>query len=224
MGLVSFVFYICYFFFLAGYLMKMIMWVREAPLPAPPRKAMSLATFLRGLADILLLRRLLRANDSLWLGEWIFHASLFVVFLRHLRYVLEPVPPVITALEVPGIVAAWLLPASLLYVGFMKIFIEKKPYFSSYNFYLLGLLLVLSVSGLIMKYIFRADLADVKHFALGLVSFHAGQIPSSYVFLLHFIVFLILLPGLPAHMVAAPLTMLEARQREDELPDLMHEE
>src|SRR5512137_2162383 len=42
--------------------------------------------------DVLLLRRLLLANPMLWLGEWVFHASLALVLMRHLRYFTEPVP------------------------------------------------------------------------------------------------------------------------------------
>lgn len=225
MGLVlSLGFYAAFLFFVAGYIARMLAWARYAPLRPFLEKPLSLSAFLSGLVDILLLRRLLSVNDVLWLGEWVFHASLLVLFLGHLRYVLDPVPAIIAAMEIPSRVAAWLLPASLLYIGVMKIIVEKKPYVSSYNFMLLGAMMVSCVSGLLMKYSFRADLAGIKHFTMGLVTFHVVSLPGTLIFLFHFVIFLLLLMSLPTHMFAAPLTMIEARQREDELRDLMHEE
>ncbi len=224
MGLaLSLGFYAGFLFFVAGYLVRMLNWMQQAPQPAELRTQVASSPVLRGLADILLLRRLLRVNSALWLGEWVFHLSLAVLFVRHLRFIVEPVPAFVICMDVPARIAAWLLPASLLYIGLMKVIIEKKPYVSSYNFYLLGLLLVSGISGLAMKYLFRADLMDIKYFSLGIVTFHATSAPASPVFLLHFAVFLLLLAGLPSHVVAAPLTMVAARQRDDELRYLMHE-
>lgn len=224
MGLVlSLGFYAAYLFFIAGYLARMLTWARNAP-PRVSDKTPSLSTFLKALVDILLLRRLLRVNDVLWLGEWIFHASLLVLFVSHLKYFFDPVPAVVAAMDIPARVTAWILPAALLYIGIMKIIIEKKPYVSSYNFMLLGLVMVSCVSGLLMKYSFPADLAGIKHLTMGFVTFRVVAPPVSLVFLVHFFVFLVLLASLPTHMFAAPLTMIGARQREDDLPYLMHEE
>ena len=224
MGLIlSLGFYAALFFFVAGYLVRMLTWARQAPPRIPAGKTLSLSAFLKAFLDIVFLRRLLRVNDVLWFGEWVFHASLVVLFLRHLRYFFEPAPALAAAMQIPAIVAAWLLPASLLYIGLMKVLIEKRSYISSYNFFLLGLISVLCASGLLMRYSFPADLAGIKHFTLGLVAFHAAAPPVSPVFHLHFFIFLVLLASLPSHIFAAPLTMIEAAQREEELPYLMHE-
>ena len=218
-------FYACFLFFVAGYLVRMVTWADQAPQGvSPPGKALTLSILLNALVDILLLRRLLRVNDVLWLGEWTFHASLVILFLSHLKYILDPVPACIASMEIPARVAAWLLPASLFYIGALKLVIEKKPYISSYNFMLLGLMMVSCISGLVMKYSFPADLADIKHFTMGLVTFHVVTLPGSLMFLFHFFVFLLLLTSLPTHMFAAPLTMIEARQRDEEIQYLMHEE
>ena len=216
-------FYAAFLIFVAGYIARMLAWARYAPLRPFPEKTLSLSVFLSGLTDILLLRRLLRVNDVLWLGEWVFHASLLVLFLSHLKYIFDPGPPIIAAVEIPARVAAWLLPASLLYIGVMKIIIEKKVYVSSYNFMLLGAMMVSCVSGLLMKYSLRADLAGIKHFTMGLVTFHIVTPPGTLIFLFHFFIFLMLLMSLPTHMFAAPLTMIEARERDEELRYLVHE-
>lgn len=217
-------FQISVFAFLMVYVLKALAWGRQAPQGTARSRKCPPALLCRAAGDIILLRRLLRVNDVLWVGEWVFHVSLLLVLLRHLRYFLEPVPDCIAALAIPGVVAAWLLPAALVYILAMKLFIEKRAYASTYNFFLLALILLMSVSGLLMKYIFRADLVEVKYFALGLVTFQAHLPPGSLLFLLHFIVFLVLLASMPSHVFAAPLTMLEARQRDEELPYLMHEE
>jgi nitrate reductase gamma subunit len=186
-------------------------------------KTPSLSIFLKALVDILLLRRLLRVNDALWLGEWVFHVSLLVLFISHLKYLLDPVPAVVAAMEIPARVAAWLLPFALIYIGIRKVIIEKKAYVSSYNFMLLGLVTVSCVTGLLMKYWYRADMAGIKQLTMGFVTFHVVAPPVNLTFLVHFFAFLVLLASLPTHIFAAPLTMIGARQREDELPYLMHE-
>ena len=224
MGLVLSVgFYAAFLFFTAGYLVRMLGWARYAPQQALPGGIISLCTCLGALADIVLFRRLLRLNDVLWAGEWIFHASLLVLFLGHLKYILDPVPAFIASMEIPARIAAWLLPASLLYIGIMKVVIEKKAYVSSYNFMLLGLIAASGISGLVMKYSLRADLVNVKHFTMGLVTLHPAALPVSPVFTVHVLLFLVLFACLPTHVFAAPLTMLEARQRDEELRSLMHE-
>ena len=224
MGLVLTVgFYICFLFFIAGYLVRMLTWARQGQTGVLPGTRLRLSTFLNAAVDVLLLRRLLRVNDVLWLGEWIFHASLVVLFFRHLRYFLEPAPFIVVAMDIPARIASWLLLASVIYIAVMKLVIEKKAYVSSYNFLLLGLMTLACLSGLVLKYSLPADLADVKHFTLGLVTFHTVTLPESLTFMLHFIVFLVLFVSLPSHIVAAPLTMIEARQRDEELPYLMHE-
>ena len=62
------------------------------------------------------LRRLLVVNPALWVGEWVFHAALFVVVLRHLRYFMNPVPAWVVWAQTPGWIAGFLLPAALLYI------------------------------------------------------------------------------------------------------------
>lgn len=221
--MLSFGFYAAFLFFVAGYLNRMLTWARQAPPRTFTGGKISLPVFLKALGDIFLLRRLLRVNDILWLGEWVFHASLLVLFLRHLRYFLDPAPAFVAFMQIPAVVAAWLLFASLLYIGLMKLCIEKRAYISSYNFFLLGLITASCVSGLLMRYSFPADLADIKRFTLGIATFRPVPLSGGITFLLHFLIFLVLLAGLPGHIFAAPLTMIEARGRDEELPYLMHE-
>ena len=134
--------------------------------------------------------------------------------LRHLRYFLNPVPQWVWSLQAIGVIAGYVLPASLIYILTIKYLVEKKKYFSSYNFLLLVMILVLSISGLLMKMIFHPDIVSVKIFVMGMVTFTFADVPASATFIIHFIMFLALIVNLPTHIFAAPFTLISARERE----------
>jgi nitrate reductase gamma subunit len=178
---------------------------------------------LRATGDVLFFIRLLKTNDVLWAGEWLFHFSFLLVLLRHLRYCLYPVPGCVAWLQTVGIIAGYLLAASLLYVVTIKR-VFMKAYMPLYNLFLLGLLLSLCATGLLMKTVVKVDLVAAKAFILGIVRFSPQAFPLSPLFFAHFILFLLFILCLPTHAVAAPLTILEARIREDQQKHLFHED
>lgn len=180
------------------------------------------ASALKASADIFLLSRLFRMSPLLWIGEWLFHLSFVLVILRHLRYVLEPVPGWVKALQPLGIWAGYVLPFSLAYILIVKTAVEKKKYTSSSNIFLLGILFLISVTGLLMKTLLHPDIAGIKHFTIGIFSFSPGILPASPPFVLHFVTALLFLTYLPAHIFAAPLSILDAQKRKDGLHFLMH--
>ena len=183
----------------------------------------SLVTALRAVRDVLFLARLFRTNKLLWAGEWIFHVTFLMVAVRHLRYFLYPVPDWIVDFQSAGIYAGYILPLTLIYIVVVKTVIERKSYFSSYNFFLLVVLLLTCVSGIVLTDFMRADLVDVKYFMLSALAFSSAPAPESTPFIVHFILTLIFLVSLPSHIFAAPFTILEARKREDGLHRIMHE-
>ncbi|HWR58222.1 MAG TPA: hypothetical protein VN328_04965 [Thermodesulfovibrionales bacterium] len=172
--------------------------------------------------DIIFLARLLKTNDLLWIGEWIFHSSFVLVVLRHLRFILDPVPAWVLCLQTPGLIAAYILPVSLMYILAMKLG-KEKGYLPSYNFFLLVLLLVMGVTGLFVKTVFLTDISTVKTFMLGVLTFSPADPPSSFLFSVHYILSLILLVCLPSHIFTAPFVIIEARMRDEELGTVMHE-
>jgi nitrate reductase gamma subunit len=183
----------------------------------------SSVSVLRAVRDVLFLTRLFRTNKLLWAGEWIFHVAFLVVALRHLRYFLYPVPEWIVDLQSAGIYAGYILPLALIYIAVVKTVVERKSYFSSYNFFLLAVLLMICVSGIVLTDFMRTDLVDVKYFMLSALALSPAPAPESTPFIIHFSLTLIFLASLPAHIIAAPFTMLEARKREDSLHRIMHE-
>lgn len=176
----------------------------------------------KSMGDIFLLSRLFRTNPRLWIGEWIFHLSFLLVILRHLRYIVNPVPEWVFALQPVGICAGYVLPFSFLYILSVKLALEKKKYLSSFNFFFLGLLLIISFTGLLMRIIVRPDIVRIKDFMIGIFTFAPGISPEGCLFGLHFIVAFVFLVCLPTHIFAAPFSVLNARQRDAGLKSLLH--
>lgn len=196
----------------------------EDPVAVLPHKPSTLKTLVFTLRDVLLFWRLLKVNPALWLGEYLFHATFVLVALRHLRYFLEPVPVWVWGLQLPGLIAGYVLPLSLVYILAVRFLSEREKYSSPANILLLALILAISGIGVLMHAFFTPDLVDVKHFALGLLSLAPSTLPAGVLFPLHLVLVLALVALVPTHIVTAPLVMLEARRRELGLPQVMHEE
>jgi nitrate reductase gamma subunit len=178
---------------------------------------------LKTAGDILFLTRLLRTNDLLWIGEWLFHCSFVLVVLQHLRFLLDPVPEWVRCIQPFGLIAGYLLPFSLLHIFIMKIR-EEKGHFPPYNIFLVILLFVLAVTGLLMRTVFRTDTVAVKQFVVGIFTFSPMNVPDGILFILHFVPALLLAAFLPSHIFAAPFVITEARKREEALRLIIHDE
>lgn len=202
-----------------------VVWLRAArqqetgPAAASGKPLPSCAT---ALIDILFFRRLFASNKALWFGSWAFHAAFFIVILRHLRYFLEPVPGCIVSVQPCGIFSGYLMAFSLAYVILLRT-VAKVKYLSYQNYLILGIVLLISVTGLLMRNYFPPDLLDVKSFVMGLASMRPGLLPAGFFFSLHFFLVLLLVPFLPFHIFTAPLVTFEARRREDLLKRVMHD-
>ncbi len=117
----------------------------------------------------------------LWLAALAFHWSFLVIFLRHLRFFLEPVPgfvntlssldgffqigaPVLYATDVTIVVALGYLLLRRLrdpQVRYVSLFADYFPLF---------LLLGIVLTGILMRYVTRIDTVAAKQLALGLVT------------------------------------------------------
>jgi nitrate reductase gamma subunit len=139
-------------------------------------------------------RLVIGENKYLWLGAIAFHWSLLMVFLRHLRLLLEPVPAFVLGLQrldgffqitTPDLyVSDVILLAALAYLLFRRLRDPLVRYISLFtDYFALFLLLGIAVSGVLMRYALRPDIITIKQFALGLASFHpiAPQALSSVV-------------------------------------------
>jgi nitrate reductase gamma subunit len=196
---------------------------RRSP-PSAPRRIVAVARDFAGAAvDIVSLRRLLVVNPALWVGEWVFHASLFLILLRHLRYIMNPVPAWVVWAQTPGWIAGFLLPAALGHILVIRLLTGQEKFSSTANLLMLFDVLAIAITGLLLSTRYRADLAAVKLFALGIVTFTPSVPPQSALFAVHLGLVLALIVYVPSHVFTAPLVMLDARRRDFERRRVMHD-
>ena len=173
---------------------KSLPWIKAGWLESPYTTAGVIA---RMALEILLFRSLFRntkaelrqgprlvygENKFLWLGALAFHWSFLVIFLRHLRFFLEPVPRLVLALEkvdsffqvgAPILyVTDVIIVVALLYLLQRRLADPQVRYISlSADYFALFLILGLALSGIWMRYFTRVDIVAIKQLAIGLVTF-----------------------------------------------------
>ncbi len=118
----------------------------------------------------------------LWFFGLLFHWSLLIIVLRHLRFFVEPVAGCINTLSAVdgffeiGIPTLYLSDAAILaglsFLLLRRVVSPRLRYLSLFSDYF-ALLLILGVvgTGLLMRHFFPADLLQVKNLALGWVTF-----------------------------------------------------
>ncbi len=117
----------------------------------------------------------------LWLFALLFHYSFFLIFIRHFRLFLEPVPACIAIVEaLDGLLQVGiprfyltdaLIMAGLLFLLCRRLMDPKLRYISlPADYFPLFLLLGIASSGILLRYFFKSDIATVKTFIMGLVS------------------------------------------------------
>ncbi|MBR3663226.1 MAG: sulfate reduction electron transfer complex DsrMKJOP subunit DsrM [Desulfovibrio sp.] len=122
------------------------------------------------------------SSKWLWFFSLLFHYCFLIVFLRHFRFFIEPVPCCVSFIEaVDGFLqigaprfflTGGLLLVALVFLLCRRIFNERIRYISLANDYFpLWLLIGIVVSGLCLRYFDKAEIAQVKIFIMGLTHF-----------------------------------------------------
>ena len=162
-------------------------------------------------------RRLVFGTDRfLWLGGLVFHWSFLIIVLRHLRFLLEPVPGVVVVLEradalfevaVPTIlITDFTVLVSVTYLFLRRVMNPRIRYISLISDYFpLLLIFSIAVTGILMRHFCKADLFEVKRLIMGLVNFHpVSFLGVGILFNVHFFLVCALFACLPfsklAHM------------------------
>jgi len=160
--------------FAGGLLYRIYVYARTPmPLKIPVNTPPTMPGVIGSMAiEITLFRKVFKTNPLLWVGAWIFHVSLLLVILRHLRYFFYPVPGWVMLFHTAGIWAGYFMLCALLFLLARRFLSERNLYISlPIDYYLLLLLIGIAASGLWMNYHERIYLVDVKAFILGLFSF-----------------------------------------------------
>ena len=168
-------------------------WIRSNPVESPSGLAGVIG---RMALEVFLFRSLFRNTDVaivgqrpvygsakwLWFFGLLFHWSLLIIVLRHLRFFIEPIAPWINGLSAIdgffeiGVPTLYLSDAALLtglsFLLLRRVVVPQLKYISLFTDYV-ALLLILSIvtTGLLMRHFFPADLLQVKNLALGWVTF-----------------------------------------------------
>jgi nitrate reductase gamma subunit len=148
-------------------------------------------------------------NKWLWLGGIVFHYSMLLVVLRHLRFFTDPVPAPVLWLQGAdgffqiGLPAVYLSTAGFLaglaYLFFRRVLSAQLRYLSLAADYLPVLVLLgIGTTGVLLRHFVKADLQPVKDLVLGLVAFRPG-VPAGLhpVFFVHLFLVCFLLLTFP---------------------------
>jgi nitrate reductase gamma subunit len=215
--------YAVYGAFIVRVVLHGLQWMRAARSPAAfPGRSGGTAALCSAATDLLFFTRLLRSNGLLWTLEWLFHVSLLLELLRHLRFVLNPVPTWVWAVQPWGLVAGYVLPAVIGLILLVRLATRHEIYSSPSNLRLLGALLIISLTGVLMHAVWKPDLVGIKEFSMGVVTFTPERWPGGTLATVHVVLFVLVLPFVPTHIFSAPVTIVAAAQREKALHEVLH--
>jgi nitrate reductase gamma subunit len=181
---------------------KSLPWIRHAKLDNPHGL---FGVFGRMTLEVLFFRSLLRNTKAelrengtlaygislaLWLGAMVFHWSMLIVLLRHLRLLIDPVPYCVTLLQVVDgfllrhagspvlFLTSILFLAGLAYLLSRRLASPQLRYISlAGDYFPLFMLLGIGISGVWLRHLSKTDIVGVKELAMGLVSF-APTVPE----------------------------------------------
>ncbi len=155
-------------------------------IPTTPAPTTRTGAGLRVASEVVLFQSLFKSNKWIWLFGWIFHVTLALVLIRHLRYFLQPVPTVVALVQPYGLLFGLVMTAALLALLARRFVVPRVRYISQVSDYLLlGLLLLIALSGLTLNAVARTDIVATKAFFLGLMRFDLQPLPTDPALLVH---------------------------------------
>ena len=204
--------------------------------PAPLKIAVTPAPLARTgvvyrfFTEVVLFNSLFRATKWTWIFGFIFHVSLLLAFFRHLRYVISPdslMWPLVNNLVVQsfGHYAGFAMVFGLLGLLGRRIFVDRVRYISSPSDYLMLILIMgIAISGLMMVYVARTDIVQLKAFIMGLFLFDWQNLPGDIILLAHLtmVLFLAMIVPISKLLHAPGLFMSPTRYQIDNPREKRH--
>ncbi len=187
--LFAILFYLVTLVFVVGLFYRISVYTRTpAPLkiPTTPAPTTTTGVVLRMTREVVFFESLFKANLWTWGLGWLFHASLLLVLLRHLRYFTESVWGWVALIQPFGMYAGITMLLGVLGLSARRIFVERIRYISTPSDHLmLVLFAVIALSGLSMTFVEHTDVVAVKGFILGLMTFNWQTLPSDFALTVH---------------------------------------
>jgi nitrate reductase gamma subunit len=199
-----------------------------APLliPTTPAPTTAGGVALRMTREVVLFESLFKSSKWTWIFGWLFHASLLLVLLRHVRYFQEPVWAPIVFIQFFGTYAGLTMVAGLAGLWARRFLVDRVRYISTPSDHLhLALLLMIGFSGLMMRFVNHTDVVAVKAFMLGLMRFDIQPLPADPVLLVHLTLVAVLMIVFPiSKLLHAPgLFFSPSRNQIDNPRDARHQ-
>lgn len=194
-------FYFAFAVLIAG-LVRRILLYKKTPsplkIPTTPAPTTKPGVLLRMAREVVFFESLYRSNKWIWLFGWLFHFSMLVVLLRHLRYFTDPVWGWVAIISPYAAYLGYIMLFALLGLWARRVLVDRVRYISNPSDHLMLLMLVsIAASGLVMKFITHTDIVQVKGFFLGLMYFNWHPLPSGHpgdlVLLLHLALIIVLM-------------------------------
>ena len=199
---------------------KSLSWINDESLESPSGMA---GVICRVALEVLLFRSLFRntrlylyderpvysSAKWLWFFALLFHWSMLVIILRHMRFFIEPVAPLINGLAaidgffdiaIPTFFlsdAAIVLALTFLFLR--RVVVPQLRYISLFtDYFTVALIMGIAITGILMRNFFPVDIEQVKTMALGWVTF-APYVPKkmSAHFYIHLLLVSVLLAWFP---------------------------
>jgi nitrate reductase gamma subunit len=153
---------------------------------------------LRMTREVLFFESLFKANLWTWSMGWLFHASLALVLMRHLRYFTEPVWGWVVLIQPFGMYAGLAMLVGLCGLWARRLFVERIRYISTPSDHLMLVLLIgIAGSGLLMSFVIHTDVVAVKNFFLGWMQFSILPLPGDIALYFHLLSVIVLLAIFP---------------------------
>ncbi len=160
----------------------------KAPLRIPtmpaPRTRSGVAVRMAG--EVGLFTSLFRGDKWAWIWSYLFHVSLLLVLLQHLRYVFVSIPTWLVWESPFGSYAGIVLVVSVLGLVGRRMVNARVRFLSGPSDYLmLILLLAIGATGAMMRFVSRVNIVGFKEFILGIMYLHLRPIPDDTLILVH---------------------------------------
>ena len=194
-------FYLATIIFIVGLAYRIRLYAKTpAPLkiPTTPAPVTQSGVVVRMAKEVVFFESLFKSNKWTWLFGWIFHASMLLVLMRHLRYFTEPVWFWVDWIQAFGVYAGFAMLVGLLALWARRFVVERVRYISAPSDHLmLVLLIAIAGSGLMMKYVAPTDIIALKKFTLGLLYFDWQPLPGDPLLVIHLSLVMLLMVIFP---------------------------
>ncbi len=148
-------------------------------IPTTPAPTSVPGVVLRMFGEVVLFKSLFKANKPTWAFGWLFHSSLLLVLLGHLRYFIEPVWGWVALAQGLGLYAGAVMLVGLTGLWLRRLVVDRVRYISAPSDHLmLALLAAIALTGLAMRTVSRIDVVAVKSFVLGLLALDWHALPG----------------------------------------------